>query len=132
MNLLIVGSGGREHAMAWKMAQSPKLNKLFIAPGNAGTELESKTENVAISADDLEGLKLFALDNNIELTIVGPEATLCLGIVDLFSDAGLKCFGPSKGAAQLEGSKGKYLSLHCKHLKALQQVILGSCLCRYW
>lgn len=105
MKILIIGGGGREHALAWKAAQSNKVSKVFVAPGNAGTEQESKLVNVAIGAEDIAALLQFAKDNQIELTIVGPEAPLCLGIVDRFSAAGLKCFGPSQGAAQLEGSK---------------------------
>lgn len=105
MNVLVIGSGGREHALAWKAAQSPKADKVFVAPGNAGTAREPKLENVAISSDDIPALIRFAKDNGVELTIVGPEAPLVAGIVDAFADAGLRCFGPSKGAAQLEGSK---------------------------
>ncbi len=105
MNVLIVGGGGREHALAWKAAQSEKVSKVFVAPGNAGTSQEAKLENVAIGAEDIPALLNFAKQNQVELTIVGPEAPLCLGIVDQFSQAGLKCFGPSQGAAQLEGSK---------------------------
>jgi len=101
----VIGGGGREHALAWKAAQQESVTKVFVAPGNAGTALEDKLENVAIGAEDLEGLLAFAQKESIDLTIVGPEAPLCLGVVDLFSDAGLKCFGPSKGASQLEGSK---------------------------
>ena len=105
MKVLIIGGGGREHALAWKAAQSENTSKVFVAPGNAGTLQEDKLENVDIAAEDLNGLLEFAKGNKVDLTIVGPEAPLCSGIVDLFSDAGLKCFGPSKGAAQLEGSK---------------------------
>lgn len=105
MNVLIIGSGGREHALAWKAAQSDNVNTVFVAPGNAGTELEDKVENVAIGVEAIDELVAFAQDNNVELTIVGPEAPLVIGIVDSFQNAGLKCFGPSKGAAQLEGSK---------------------------
>jgi len=105
MKVLIIGGGGREHALAWKTAQSDKVEKVFVAPGNAGTLNEEKVENVAIAAEDIDGLLSFAKDNQIDLTIVGPEAPLCLGVVDQFSAAGLKCFGPSKDAAQLEGSK---------------------------
>ncbi|NVK22593.1 MAG: phosphoribosylamine--glycine ligase [Kangiellaceae bacterium] len=105
MNVLIIGSGGREHALAWKTAQSDKVSKVFVAPGNAGTGLENKVENVAIGSEDIEALITFAQDNNVALTIVGPEAPLVIGVVDAFTEAGLKCFGPSKGAAQLEGSK---------------------------
>ena len=105
MNILIVGSGGREHALAWKAKQSPKAKTVFVAPGNAGTALEPGIENVAIQVDDIEGLLNFAQARNIGLTIVGPEVPLVKGIVDAFSAAGLPCFGPSAQAAQLEGSK---------------------------
>ncbi len=105
MNVLIVGGGGREHALAWKASQSENVSKVFVAPGNAGTAQENKLENIAIGAEDIPALLNFAKENQIELTIVGPEAPLCLGIVDQFTQAGLKCFGPTKGAAQLEGSK---------------------------
>ncbi len=105
MDILVIGSGGREHALAWKAAQSPLADTVYVAPGNAGTALEPKLENVAIAADDIEGLIAFAQDKEIGLTIVGPEAPLVMGIVDAFQDAGLPCFGPSRGAAQLEGSK---------------------------
>lgn len=105
MNVLIIGSGGREHALAWKAAQSDNVSKVFVAPGNAGTALEAKVENVAIDVEAIDELVAFAKDNNVELTIVGPEAPLVIGVVDSFKNAGLKCFGPTKGAAQLEGSK---------------------------
>lgn len=105
MNILIVGNGGREHALAWKVAQSPLASKVFVAPGNAGTALENKVENIAIEATDIDNLLAFAQQQNIELTIVGPEAPLVIGLVDAFEQAGLTIFGPSKAAAQLEGSK---------------------------
>ena len=105
MNILVIGSGGREHALAWKIAQSPKVTKVFVAPGNAGTGLEPGLENAPIAADDIPALLAFARENAIDLTVVGPEMPLVSGIVDAFTDAGLKCFGPSKAAAQLEGSK---------------------------
>ena len=105
MNVLIIGSGGREHALAWKAAQSDNVEKVFVAPGNAGTALEAKVENVAIGVEAIDELVAFAKDNNVELTIVGPEAPLVIGVVNSFKNAGLKCFGPTKGAAQLEGSK---------------------------
>lgn len=105
MNILIIGSGGREHALAWKAAQSPSVEKVYVAPGNAGTALEAKVENVAIDALAIDQLVTFAQESNIYLTIVGPEAPLVQGIVDAFQSANLKCFGPTKGAAQLEGSK---------------------------
>jgi len=105
MNILIIGNGGREHALAWKAAQSPLADKVFVAPGNAGTALEQKVENVNISATDIPALVKFAQDKQIGLTIVGPEAPLVIGVVDVFREAGLKIFGPTKAAAQLEGSK---------------------------
>lgn len=105
MKILVVGGGGREHALAWKAAQSKNVEKVFVAPGNAGTEQEANLENVAIAADDLSALLAFAQSNDIDLTIVGPEVPLVEGIVDLFQQHGLAIFGPSKGAAQLEGSK---------------------------
>ncbi len=105
MKILIIGGGGREHALAWKAAQSETVVKVFVAPGNAGTASAGKLENVAIEAENIEGLLEFAQQQMIDLTIVGPEAPLCLGVVDVFEKNGLKCFGPSKGAAQLEGSK---------------------------
>ncbi|QXO73166.1 phosphoribosylamine--glycine ligase [Morganella morganii] len=105
MNILIIGNGGREHALAWKAAQSPLAKTVYVAPGNAGTAQEPNLTNVDISATDIDGLVAFARANNIGLTIVGPEAPLVLGVVDAFKAAGLTIFGPSKGAAQLEGSK---------------------------
>ncbi|MBI5599732.1 MAG: phosphoribosylamine--glycine ligase [Deltaproteobacteria bacterium] len=103
MKILIIGSGGREHALAWKLARGAHARRIFIAPGNAGTALEG--ENVPIKADDIAGLKGFAMKEKIDLTIVGPEVPLTLGIVDVFEAAGLKIFGPSKRAAELEASK---------------------------
>ena len=105
MNILIVGGGGREHALAWKAAQSSRADTVYVAPGNAGTALEPGIENVDIDACDIDGLLAFAQRNNIGLTIVGPELPLVAGIVDRFTATGLRCFGPSAGAAQLEGSK---------------------------
>lgn len=105
MKVLIVGSGGREHALAWKAAQSPRVRQVFVAPGNAGTATEPGVENVAIAADDVAGLLEFAQQQSVALTIVGPEAPLVAGIVDAFRAAGLACFGPTRAAAQLEGSK---------------------------
>jgi phosphoribosylamine--glycine ligase len=104
MNVLIIGSGGREHALGWKVAQNPQVEKIFVAPGNAGTALEAKLENVNIGVEDIDALVAFAKDN-VELTIVGPEAPLVIGVVDAFQAAGLAIFGPTQGAAQLEGSK---------------------------
>ncbi|TNG91694.1 phosphoribosylamine--glycine ligase [Pasteurellaceae bacterium USgator11] len=105
MNILIIGNGGREHALAWKVSQSPLAQKIFVAPGNAGTALEPKVENVAIAVTDIAGLVEFAQKNEIGLTIVGPEAPLVIGVVDAFRAAGVKIFGPTQAAAQLEGSK---------------------------
>ena len=105
MNILVIGNGGREHALAWKAAQSPKADRVFVAPGNAGTAREAGLENVDIDVMDLDGLANFAAANNVGLTIVGPEAPLVAGIVDKFEQRGLRVFGPSAGAAQLEGSK---------------------------
>jgi len=105
MNILIIGSGGREHALAWKAAQSPLADTVYVAPGNAGSAQEEKLENVDIGSDDIDALITFALSNDIGLTIVGPEAPLVAGIVNAFTAAGLKCFGPTSAAAQLEGSK---------------------------
>ncbi|MFO7704888.1 MAG: phosphoribosylamine--glycine ligase [Halopseudomonas sp.] len=104
MNVLIIGSGGREHALAWKVAQDSRVEKVFVAPGNAGTAIEDKCENVAIDVLELDRLADFA-QANVQLTIVGPEAPLVAGVVDLFRSRNLPCFGPTAGAAQLEGSK---------------------------
>ncbi|HAU5567011.1 TPA: phosphoribosylamine--glycine ligase [Serratia fonticola] len=105
MKILVIGNGGREHALAWKAAQSPLAETVFVAPGNAGTALEPALQNVAISATDVPALLAFAQKENIGLTIVGPEAPLVIGVVDAFRAAGLKIFGPTQAAAQLEGSK---------------------------
>lgn len=104
MKVLIIGSGGREHALAWKVAQDPRVEKVYVAPGNAGTATEAKCENVAIDVLAIEQLADFA-ERNVHLTIVGPEAPLVKGVVDLFRSRGLDCFGPTAAAAQLEGSK---------------------------
>lgn len=105
MKVLIIGSGGREHALAWKCAQSPKVDEVLVAPGNAGTARENNVRNVAVSSDDIEGLATLAQNEGIGLTIVGPEAPLVAGLVDRFDELGLACFGPTAAAAQLEGSK---------------------------
>jgi phosphoribosylamine---glycine ligase len=105
LKVLIIGGGGREHALAWKTAQSARVEHVYVAPGNAGTALEPRVSNVAIAAEDLDALVKFARDEKITLTIVGPEAPLVMGICDVFKAAGLRCFGPSKLAARLEGSK---------------------------
>ena len=115
MKLLVIGSGGREHSLAWRAAQSKEVEKVFVAPGNAGTAREDKLENVAIDVMDFEALADLADREDIALTIVGPEAPLVEGIVDYFNDRQLPCFGPSKKAAQLEGSKAftkDFLSRH--------------------
>jgi phosphoribosylamine--glycine ligase len=105
MKILIIGEGGREHALVWKSAQSPLVSQIFVAPGNAGTAQEPKTSNINFTVNDIEQLIEFALDTEIDLCIVGPEGPLVLGISDAFSAAGIHCFGPRKAAAQLEGSK---------------------------
>ncbi|MEI8649843.1 phosphoribosylamine--glycine ligase [Paraglaciecola sp. Hal342] len=105
MKVLIIGGGGREHALGFKAAQSDSVNHVYIAPGNAGTALEPKLENVPIDVEEIEALVAFAKQNAVELTIVGPEVPLVLGVVDAFQAEGLAIFGPSKAAAQLEGSK---------------------------
>lgn len=105
MEVLIVGGGGREHALAWKVARSDKVRRVYVAPGNAGTAVEAKTQNVEIGVEDIDALVEFAASRDIALTIVGPEAPLVAGIVDAFNERGLRCFGPGLKAAQLEGSK---------------------------
>lgn len=105
MKVLMIGGGGREHALAWKLAQSSQVEQVFVAPGNAGTATEAKLTNVAIAATDLDGLVAFARDEQVGLTVVGPEAPLVEGVVDRFQAAGLSIFGPTQAAAQLEGSK---------------------------
>ncbi len=115
MKVLIIGSGGREHALAWKVASADTIEHVYVAPGNAGTGSENKVSNIDIGVEDIDGLLNFAQSNQIDLTIVGPEAPLVLGIVDTFTSAGQKCFGPSKGAAQLEGSKAFTKHFLAKH-----------------
>src|SRR5690606_29829803 len=105
MKVLLIGSGGREHALAWKLAQSPRVQEVLVAPGNAGTASEPKCRNVAVKASDLDGLLDLARKEQIALTVVGPEAPLVAGVVDRFRAAGLRIFGPGAEAAQLEGSK---------------------------
>jgi len=115
MKILIIGGGGREHALAWKAAQSPLARRVFVAPGNGGTALEPGVENVPIAADDLPALVQFAADQGIGLTIVGPEVPLVAGVVDAFAAAGLPCFGPRRAAAQLEGSKAFSKAFLARH-----------------
>ncbi len=117
MKILIVGSGGREHALAWKAKQSSNVDTVFVAPGNAGTAQENNIVNVNIAVEDIPALIKFAQQEEIGLTIIGPEVPLVLGIVDAFGQAGLKCFGPSAQAAQLEGSK-----TYCKDFMARHQI----------
>jgi phosphoribosylamine---glycine ligase len=105
MKVLVVGGGGREHALAWKCAQSPRVRQVFVAPGNAGTALEPKVRNLDIAADNIDALLAAAIAEDIDLTIIGPEGPLVAGIVDRFAAAGRRCFGPSRQAARLEGSK---------------------------
>ncbi len=115
MKILVIGSGGREHALAWKALQSPLVEKVFVAPGNAGTAIEDNIENVAIDVLDFDALEAFAKENEVGLTIVGPEAPLVDGVVDQFEAAGLKIFGPKKGAAPLEGSKALTKDFLARH-----------------
>ena len=105
MKVLVIGGGGREHALAWKLAQSPRVREVLVAPGNAGTADEAKCRNVAVAAADIPALVSLARSENIRLTVVGPEAPLVAGVVDAFEAAGLPCFGPKRAAARLEGSK---------------------------
>jgi phosphoribosylamine---glycine ligase len=105
MKVLIVGSGGREHALAWKCAQASRVTEVLVAPGNAGTATEPKVRNVEVSSDDIQGLVRLAQDESVDLTIIGPEGPLVAGVVDSFKSRGLKCFGPPRKPAQLEGSK---------------------------
>lgn len=115
MKVLIIGSGGREHALAWKVAQADSIEQVYVAPGNAGSASEAKVSNVNIDVEDIPALLNFAQQENIDLTIVGPEAPLVIGVVDAFADADLKCFGPTQGAAQLEGSKAFTKDFLAKH-----------------
>lgn len=115
MKVLIIGGGGREHALAWKAAQSPRVEAVYVAPGNAGTALEPRVQNVDLPAEDVSALRDFARRAAVDLTIVGPEAPLVAGVVDAFQAAGLRCFGPTRAAAELEGSKAfakQFLARH--------------------
>ncbi|MGO9850962.1 MAG: phosphoribosylamine--glycine ligase [Steroidobacteraceae bacterium] len=105
MKVLIVGAGGREHALAWKCASEPRVTEVLVAPGNAGTAMEARVRNVEVAAEDIAGLTRLATAERVDLTIIGPEAPLVAGVTDAFADAGLRCFGPSRAAARLEGSK---------------------------
>lgn len=115
MNILVIGSGGREHALAWKLSQSPAAEKVYVAPGNAGTDIEPALENVDISAEAIDSLLAFAQSHDVQLTVVGPEVPLVNGVVDKFTAAGLRCFGPTAGAAQLEGSKAFSKDFFARH-----------------
>ena len=117
MKLLVIGSGGREHALAWQCAQFDEVEEVFVAPGNAGTNLEDKLTNIEIGSEDVDALMAFAKAQAIDLTIVGPEAPLVIGVVDAFQAAGLKIFGPTQAAAQLEGSKA-----FCKDFLARNEI----------
>ncbi len=115
MKVMVIGGGGREHALAWKLAQSPRVSEVLVAPGNPGTAAEPKCRNVAVAADDVPGLVTIAGAEGVALTIVGPEQPLVIGVVDAFAAAGLRCFGPRQAAAQLEGSKAftkRFLERH--------------------
>lgn len=115
MKILVIGSGGREHALVWKFAQSPRVTKILAAPGNAGTAMEPGTRNVAVAADDLDGLLDLAQSEGVDLTVVGPEQPLVDGVADRFEAAGLKCFGPRAAAARLEGSKAFTKAFLARH-----------------
>ena len=103
MRILLIGGGGREHALAWKLAQSPKVEKLYAAPGNPGIALLNKCECINLNVDDLEGVADYAEEKSIDLTVVGPEAPLVAGLADVFKRRGLPVFGPSKAAGGLQG-----------------------------
>ena len=115
MKILLIGSGGREHALAWKLAQSNRVSEVLVAPGNAGTATEAKCRNVDISATNIEALLEFAKKEDVAFTVVGPEAPLVIGVVDLFRQHGLKIFGPTQAAAQLEGSKAYAKDFLARH-----------------
>ncbi|MFZ1387382.1 MAG: phosphoribosylamine--glycine ligase [Thiolinea sp.] len=115
MKVLVVGSGGREHALAWKLAQSPRVTEVLVAPGNAGTAREPKMRNLPIAAEDIDALVYYAQEQNVDLTVVGPEAPLSKGIVDRFRAADLRCFGPTQQAAQLESSKAFAKAFLARH-----------------
>ena len=115
MRVLVVGGGGREHALAWKLIQSPTCEQVYVAPGNPGSAAEPNVDNVDIAVEDIPGLVIFAKNNDIGLTIIGPEVPLVMGIVDAFAKEGLRCFGPSKEAAQLEASKSFTKNFLARH-----------------
>ncbi|MBP9645238.1 MAG: phosphoribosylamine--glycine ligase, partial [Pseudoxanthomonas sp.] len=115
MKVLVIGSGGREHALAWKLAQSPRVSEVIVAPGNAGTATEAGCRNAPVPVTDLDGLLQLARDEGVALTVVGPEGPLVAGVVDRFRAAGLRVFGPSAAAAQLEGSKAYAKDFLARH-----------------
>ncbi|MET0331787.1 MAG: phosphoribosylamine--glycine ligase, partial [Dyella sp.] len=115
MKVLVIGNGGREHALAWKLKQSPRVSEVIVAPGNAGTASERGVRNAAVAVSDLDGLLKLARDEQVGLTVVGPEVPLVAGVVDRFRDAGLRIFGPRAGAAQLEGSKAYAKDFLARH-----------------
>ena len=115
MKVLVIGGGGREHALAWKLRQSPRVDEVIVAPGNAGTATEPGVRNAPVAATDIDGLLKLARDEGVGLTVVGPEVPLVAGVVDRFSEAGLRCFGPSAAAAQLEGSKAFAKAFLARH-----------------
>jgi len=117
MKILVIGSGGREHALAWQCAKFDSVEEVFVAPGNAGTYLEKKLTNIDVGSEDIDGLIDFAKNNKVDLTIVGPEAPLVIGVVDRFNQEGLSIFGPTQGASQLEGSKA-----FCKDFLARNEI----------
>jgi phosphoribosylamine--glycine ligase len=127
--VLVVGSGGREHALAWKIAQSPLVEKVYVAPGNAGTSTEHKCQNVAIQADAISELVLFAQQHSVDLTVIGPDDPLAQGIVDAFVHAHLAVFGPTKAAAQLEWSKAFTKDFLARH--RIPTVGIFSCTCAF-
>jgi phosphoribosylamine--glycine ligase len=115
MKILVIGSGGREHALAWKLAQSPRVSEVLVAPGNAGTATEAKCRNVEVKPTDIDGLLALARSEGVALTVVGPEGPLVAGVVDRFREAGLRIFGPTVAAAQLEGSKAFAKAFLARH-----------------
>lgn len=115
MKILVIGSGGREHALAWKLAQSSRVTEVIVAPGNAGTASEDKCRNVAVKVTDIDGLLALAQAEGVALTVVGPEVPLVAGVVDRFRAAGLRIFGPTAAAAQLEGSKAYAKDFLARH-----------------
>jgi phosphoribosylamine--glycine ligase len=121
LKVLVIGAGGREHALAWKLAQSPRVGEVIVAPGNAGTASEAGCRNVAVSVEDIQGLLALARNERVDFTVVGPEAPLSLGVVDAFEEAGLRIFGPRRAAAQLEASKAFTKDFLARHRIATAQ-----------